>query len=81
MSVQIQCKSAFNLKTERLIERLENNRGWKEWACLVFPHPTISNNQLAKHSVKLVNLNFSLTYLNHHESSDTVKGLCKRNDN
>ena len=29
--------------------------------------------------VKLVNLNFSLTYFN-HESSDTVKGLCKHKD-
>ena len=58
---------------------LENNRGGKEWAGPVFPHPTFSNNQLAKHLVKLVNLNFSLTYFN-HESSDTVKGLCKHKD-
>ena len=49
-------------------------------AGLVFPHPTISKNQLIKHLVKLVNLNFSLTNFN-HESSDTVKGLCKRKDN
>ena len=41
--------------------------------------PTISNNQLAKLLVKLVNLNFPLTYFN-HESSDTVKGLCKHKD-
>ena len=27
MSVQIQCKSSLNQKTERLIERLENTRG------------------------------------------------------
>ena len=79
MRVQIQCKSRLNLKTERSIERLENNKGGKEWAGLVFPHPTISNNQLAKHLVKLVNWNFSLTYFN-HESSDTVKGLCKHKD-
>ena len=39
MSVHIQCKSRLNLKTE--IERLENNRGGKEWAGPVFPHPTI----------------------------------------
>ena len=39
MSVQIQCKSRLNLKTERKIERLENNRGGKEWAGPVFPHP------------------------------------------
>ena len=43
------------------------------------PHPTILNNQLAKHLEKLVILNFSLTYFN-HESSDTVKGLCKHKD-
>ena len=56
------------------MDRIENNRGGKEWAGLIFPHPTISKNQLAKHLVKLVNLNFSLIYFN-HESSDTVKGL------
>ena len=31
MSVLIQCKSSLNLKTERKIERLENNRGGKNW--------------------------------------------------
>ena len=51
----------------------------EKWAGLVFPHPTISKNQLAKNLVKLVNLDFSLTYFN-HESSDTVKGLCKHKD-
>ena len=34
MSVKIQCNSRLNLKTERLIERLENNRGGKEWAIM-----------------------------------------------
>ena len=41
MSVQIHCTSRLNLKTERKTERLENNRGGKEWAGPVFPHPTI----------------------------------------
>ena len=39
MSVKIQCKSRLNLKTERKSERLENNRGGKEWAGPVFLHP------------------------------------------
>ena len=39
MSVQIQCKSSLN-QTDRLIERLGNNGGGKEWAGPVFPHPT-----------------------------------------
>ena len=67
MSVQIQCKSRFNLKTERLIERLENNRGGKEWAGQVFPHP------LCRRIIWLnaCNLNFSLRYVN-HECSDSV---------
>ena len=30
MSVQIQCKSRLNLKTERSIKRLENNRGGQD---------------------------------------------------
>ena len=41
MSVQIHCKSRLNLKTERKTERLENNRGGKEWAGPVYPHPII----------------------------------------
>ena len=55
MSVQIQCKRSLNQKTDRYIERLENNGGGKECAGLVFPHPTIFKNQLhvAKHLVKL----------------------------
>ena len=48
MSVQIQCKSRLNLKTERKIERLENNRGGKEWAGPGFPHPPIKKNHLAE---------------------------------
>ena len=39
MSVKKQCKSRLNLKTERYIEKLENNRGGKEWAGPVFPTP------------------------------------------
>ena len=54
--------------------------GGGEWAGLVFLHPTILKDSLAKHFVKLVNLNFSLTYFDRHESSDTVKGLCKHKD-
>ena len=62
ISVQIQCKSSLNQKTDRKIERLENNREGKEWAGLVFPHPSFSKNQLAKQLVKLVisNLEFLL---------------------
>ena len=68
MSVQIQCKSRLNLKTEKEIERLENNRGGKEWAGPVFPHP------LFRRIIWLdvCNLNFSLRYVN-HECSDSVK--------
>ena len=69
MSVQIQCKSKsrLNLKTERCIERLENNRGGKEWAGPVFPHP------LFRRIIWLnaCNLTFSLRYVN-HECSDSV---------
>ena len=54
--------------------------GGGEWAGLVFLHPTIEKDSLAKHFVKLVNLNFSLTYFDRHERSDTVKGLCKHKD-
>ena len=39
--------------TIELIESLEKNGGGKEWAGLVFPHPTILKNQLAKSLVKL----------------------------
>ena len=53
MSVQIQYKRTSNQKTDRLIESLEKNGGGKEWAGLVFPHPTILKNQLAKSLVKL----------------------------
>ena len=38
MSVQIQCKSRLNLKTE-INRKVRNNRGGKEWAGPVFPHP------------------------------------------
>ena len=67
MSVQIQCKSRLNLKTERYIEWLENNRGGKEWAGPVIPHP------LFRRIIWLnaCNLNFSLRYVN-HECSDSV---------
>ena len=67
MSVQIHCKSSLNLKTWRLIERLENNRGGKEWAGPVFYHP------LFRRIIWLNagNLNFSLRYVN-HECSDSV---------
>ena len=61
------------------MDRIENTGGGKEWAGLIFLHPYISKNQLAKHLVKLVNLNFSLIYFN-HESSDTGKGLCNHKD-
>ena len=47
MSVKIQCKSSLNLKTDSLIERLENNGGGKEWTGPLFPHPTIEK----KHAV------------------------------
>ena len=47
MSVQIQCKSSLNQKTEGLIERLEYNGGGKDWAGPVFPHLTIEK----KHAV------------------------------
>ena len=40
MSVQIQCKSSLNQKTDRQVERLGNNGGGKEWASPVFLHPT-----------------------------------------
>ena len=51
MSVQIQCKS-LNQKTDI---NLKVSKYWKgkEWTGLVFPHPTILKNQLAKHLVKL----------------------------
>ena len=67
MSVQIQCKSRLNLKTERKTERLENNRGGNKWAGPVFPHP------LFRRIIWLnaCNLNFSLRYVN-HECSDSV---------
>ena len=67
MSVQIQNESRLNLKTERLIERLENNRGGKEWARPVFLHP------LFRRIIWLnaCNLNVSLRYVN-HECSDSV---------
>ena len=41
MSVQIQCKSSLNQKTDRQIAKLENNGGRKEWAGPVFSNPTI----------------------------------------
>ena len=67
MNVQIHSKSRLNLKTERKTERLENNRGGKEWAGPVFPHP------LFRRIIWLnaCNLNFSLSYVN-HECSDSV---------
>ena len=34
MNVQIHSKSRLNLKTEKKTERLENNRGGKEWASI-----------------------------------------------
>ena len=46
---------------------------------LYFHTPLFRKNQIAKHLVKIVNLKFSLIYFN-HESSDTVKGLCKHKD-
>ena len=67
MNVQIHSKSRLNLKTERKTERLENNRGGKEWARPVFPHP------LFRRIIWLnaCNLNFYLSYVN-HECSDSV---------
>ena len=67
MNVQIHSKSRLNLKTERKTERLENNRGGKEWAGPVFPNP------LFRRIIWLnaCNLNFSLSYVN-HECSDSV---------
>ena len=67
MNVLIHSKSRLNLKTERKTERLENNRGRKEWAGPVFPHP------LFRRIIWLnaCNLNFSLSYVN-HECSDSV---------
>ena len=65
MSVQIQCKSRLNLKTERLIERLENNRGGggKTGPAQSFPTPLLRRNmQLAK---CFLNVNFSLEQDNH----------------
>ena len=72
MSVRIQCKSRLNLKTERYIERLENNRGGKEWAGPVFPHP------LFRRIIWLnaFYLNFFLKYVN-HQCSDTVQEWVK----
>ena len=67
MNVQIHSKSRLNLKTERKTERLENNRGGKEWAGPVFPH------LLFRRIIWLnaCNLNISLSYVN-HECSDSV---------
>ena len=39
MRVQIQYKSSLNQKTDRYMDRIENNRGGKEWAGLSFPTP------------------------------------------
>ena len=39
MSVQIQCKSRLNLKTERSIERLELIEGGKNGPAQSFPTP------------------------------------------
>ena len=47
MSVQIQCKSSLNQKTERLIERLENNGGGERMSLPVFCHPTIEKKHAA----------------------------------
>ena len=83
MSVLIQCKSRLNLKTERYIERLENNRGGKNGPAQSFPTPLLRRNmQLAKCFLNVnfsleqgnhecSDLNFSLRYVN-HECSDLV---------
>ena len=67
MSVQKHYKSRLNLKTERKTERLENNRGGKEWASPVFPHSLF----IRIIWLNACNLNFSLRFVN-HESSDSV---------
>ena len=58
LSVQIQCKRSLNQKTDRKIERLENNKGGKNGPAQSFPSPLLRRNmQLAK---SFLNLNFSL---------------------
>ena len=65
MSDQIQCKSRLNLKTERLIERLEPNGGGggKNGPAQSFPTQLLRRNM---HLAKcFLNLNFSIGQDNH----------------